>query len=124
MPIKYRTLQLVRFITHLALETARRTLDIVNTKMLAFLPLHVMALFAMGRCALGMFIWRFTKTIRNKIWRRVLREFFLHVDDEDYCDVKILDNFSLNSERTQEISLFFENSLLENKLFGQLLLQG
>lgn len=53
MSIKYRTLQLVRFITHLTLDTARRTLDILNKKMVAFLPLYVMALFVMGRCVSG-----------------------------------------------------------------------
>ena len=53
MSIKYKALQLVRFITHLALETARRTLNILNTNMVAFLPLYVVALFVMGRCVSG-----------------------------------------------------------------------
>lgn len=52
MSIK-KTLQLARFITHLALETAGRTLDILNSKMVAFLPLYIMALFVMGRCVSG-----------------------------------------------------------------------
>lgn len=51
--IKYGTLQLVRFIPHLALETARRMLDIDNIKMPALLPVCIMALFAMGRCVSG-----------------------------------------------------------------------
>ena len=53
MSIKYGILQLVRFITHLALETARRTLDNLNSKMIAFLPLSIMALFVMGHCVSG-----------------------------------------------------------------------
>ena len=53
MSIKYRALQLVCLITHLALKVARGTLDIFNTKMVAFLPLYVMALFVIGGCVSG-----------------------------------------------------------------------